>query len=111
LIYNWWSLFMRLAIPERHAEAITSRPLMLHAIGKQTTHAGQTRVTITSMHAEAKRIQKVLTQLTSFLRSIQENAEQLDWCAKWRLILSRTFVWFLGGRPLRGPTLLPESTL
>ena len=38
LIYNWWSLFVRLAIPEKHAEAITSRPLLLNAVGKQTTH-------------------------------------------------------------------------
>ena len=41
LIYNWWSLFVRLAIPEKHAEAITSRPLLLNAVGKQTTHGGQ----------------------------------------------------------------------
>jgi hypothetical protein len=26
LIYNWWSLFTRLAIPNRHTEATTSRP-------------------------------------------------------------------------------------
>nr|MDQ2898763.1 transposase [Acidobacteriota bacterium] len=30
LIYNWWTIFMRLGIPDRHAEAITSRPLALH---------------------------------------------------------------------------------
>ena len=27
LIYNWWSLFVRLADPNQHTEAITSRPL------------------------------------------------------------------------------------
>ena len=31
LIYNWWSLFTRLAIPNRHTEATTSRPLLLHS--------------------------------------------------------------------------------
>lgn len=25
LVYNWWNLFVRLAIPEKHHEAITSR--------------------------------------------------------------------------------------
>ena len=30
LVYNWWSLFERLADPDRHREAITSRPLLLH---------------------------------------------------------------------------------
>ncbi len=34
LIYNWWSLFVRLANPDQHTEAITSRPLILYAIGK-----------------------------------------------------------------------------
>jgi hypothetical protein len=31
LIYNWGSLFVRLADPSQHTEAITSRPLLLHA--------------------------------------------------------------------------------
>src|SRR5207253_3625679 len=30
LVYNWWTIFMRLGIPDKHAEAITSRPLALH---------------------------------------------------------------------------------
>jgi hypothetical protein len=29
LVYNWWSLFTRLADPEHHREALTSRPLLL----------------------------------------------------------------------------------
>ncbi|CAN5352036.1 hypothetical protein BH10PSE19_BH10PSE19_15620 [soil metagenome] len=45
LIYNWWNLLVRLAEPDKHLEAITSRPLLLHAVGKQTSHAGQTRIT------------------------------------------------------------------
>jgi len=45
LIFNWWNLFVRLADPYHHREAITSRPLLLlHAIGRQTTHARQTTV-------------------------------------------------------------------
>ncbi len=28
LIYNWWSLFVRCAEPERPREAVTSRPLL-----------------------------------------------------------------------------------
>jgi hypothetical protein len=48
LIYNWWSLFARLARPDKHLEAITSRPLLLHAIAKQTDHSGQTTVSITT---------------------------------------------------------------
>jgi hypothetical protein len=42
LVYNWWNLFVRLAQPQKHAEAITSRPLLLHGVARQTRHAGQT---------------------------------------------------------------------
>ena len=43
LVYNWWSLYVRLATPERHAEAITSRPLLLYGVGQQTRHGGKLR--------------------------------------------------------------------
>src|SRR4029077_6484947 len=41
LVYNWWNLFTRLADPEHHREALTSRPLLLSAVARQTQHAGQ----------------------------------------------------------------------
>jgi hypothetical protein len=44
LIYNWWTIFMRLGIPDKHAEAITSRPLALHGIARQTRHSNRTTV-------------------------------------------------------------------
>ena len=47
LIYNWRSLFVRLADPDHHREAITSRPLLLHGVARQTRHGGQTRLTVT----------------------------------------------------------------
>jgi hypothetical protein len=48
LIYNWWSLFVRLADPKHHREAITSRPLLLSAIARRTQHAAQVTLTIRS---------------------------------------------------------------
>ena len=116
LIYNWWSLFARLAIPHkgrtrsvRHAEALTSRPLLLHAVGKQTRHGGQTLLTITSTHGKSSRIRKILRYLTAFFRAIRATAEQLNWLERWRVILSRAFVQFLRGRPLRTPNLIGSS--
>jgi len=109
LIYNWWSLFARLAIPDKHAEAITSRPLLLHAIGKQTRHGGQTRLLITSTHAKAPRIRKILKYITTFLATIRASAEQLDWLERWRAILSRIFIKFLQGRPLGAPKSLGSN--
>ncbi len=55
LVYNWWNLFVRLANPHKHHEAITSRPLLLHGVATQTKHANQTRLTITSPCQERAR--------------------------------------------------------
>src|ERR1035437_6793004 len=54
LIYNWWSLFVRCAQPQRPREAVTSRPLLLAAVGRETSHAGQTTVVLTSTHGEGQ---------------------------------------------------------
>lgn len=103
LVYNWWSLFTRLAIPEKHAEAITSRPLLLNAVGKQTTHAGQTTVTLTSLHAKAPQMQAALQAVSAFLATVRNAAEQFTHPQKWILILSRIFRVFLKGRLLKYP--------
>jgi hypothetical protein len=41
LAYNWWNIYVCLVHPDRHMEAITSRPLLLHAIARKTRHAGR----------------------------------------------------------------------
>jgi hypothetical protein len=106
-VYDWWSLFVRLAIPEKHAEAITSRPLLLFAIGRQTRHAGQTKLIVSSIHQQAKKIQAVVCRIAAFLSTVRATAEQLTHVERWRLILSRIFVIFLQGRPLVAPNLIP----
>ena len=58
LINSWWTIFVRLARPEKHLEAIGSRPLLLHAIGKQTNHSGQTLIKITSSMAVYQKLKK-----------------------------------------------------
>ena len=110
LVYNWWSLYVRLATPERHAEAITSRPLLLYGVGQQTRSGGQTTLTITPMHAERHIAQRVLTSLNAFLLEVRATARQLDWLQRWRMILSRIFAKLLGGKPLAPVRLLPEPT-
>jgi hypothetical protein len=47
LAYNWWSLFVRLAEPEQHLEAVTSRPLLLTAIASWRSHASRGRASAT----------------------------------------------------------------
>ena len=94
-VYNWWSLYVGLALPDRHAEAITSRPLLLHAVGKQVRHAGKTVLFVTSMHAHARKMERCQQIVGSFLAYLRTTARQLTWTERWRLILDRVFVRFL----------------
>ena len=87
LVYNWWSLFVRLSTPNRRAEAITSRPLLLHAIGRKTSHSNQSTLTLTSLHAQASIIQAAMKVVTRFLHSVRSIAEQLTPRERWRRIL------------------------
>lgn len=95
LVYNWWTLFVRLAHPHKHFEAISSRPLLLHGVATQTKHAGQTRLTITSTHAKQSAIQAVLTSLAGFLSSLKAAAEQWTDAERLRAILTRAFAKFM----------------
>jgi hypothetical protein len=103
LIYNWWTIFMRLGIPDKHAEAITSRPLALHGIARQTRHSNQTTVEVTSTHAKAPLIALALSKVSGFLKRIKASAEQLSQADCWHLILSAAFQQFLRGRVLGSP--------
>lgn len=108
LIYNWWSLFTRLVHPDKHHEAITSRPLMLQAVARQTCHAGQTIVTITSSHAKAHLVQDAMRELTGFLKHIARTAEQLGFKERIELIARRAFRELLASvAPLSARQCLP----
>jgi hypothetical protein len=89
LVYNWWSLFVRCAEPERPREAITSRPLLLHAVGRVITSGRQTILRLTSSHAEAAHVQKILTDLSMFLSGLMNAAEQLTSSERWKRIWHR----------------------
>lgn len=97
VIYNWWSLFTRLAIPNRHTEAITSRPLLLNGVARQTTHSNQVTLTITSMHAHAPAVRRVLEAVSTFLQRVRQTAEQLTSVERWRAVLRFIFRDWLGG--------------
>lgn len=99
LVYNWWTLYVRLTRPEKHSEAITSRPLLLHGVAKQTTHAGQTTITISSSHAKNDMVQSALIALSAFLANLKSIAEQLNLAARMRLITRQAFRFFLDRVP------------
>jgi hypothetical protein len=108
LAANWWNLFVRLADPDQHREAITSRPLLLQAIGRQTQHAGQTTITITSPHGNHYRARRAFVRIARFFAQLRQTAEQLTDLDRWYRILSFALVKYLKGRQLDPPRRLQQ---
>lgn len=91
-VYNWWTLLVRWINPEKHAEAITSRPLMLYGVAREINHARQKTIKITPIHGKAKYI--------PILIKIKGIAEQFSTAEIWKRVLSMIFIKFLKGRIL-----------
>lgn len=89
LVYNWWSLFVRCAEPERPREAVTSRPLLLCAVGRVIESGRQITLRLTSTHAQAAHAQTLLTNLSLFLSGLKNTAEQLSPGQCWERIWIR----------------------
>ncbi len=104
LVYNWWSLFVRLAAGKHH-EAITSRPLLLYGVARQTKHAGQTILTISNNHAKSSAVINLLQELNTFLKYLKINAEQLQVTQRMALIVKKAFQNLLAKSS--SPPLLP----
>ena len=94
LIFNWWSLFTRIASGDKHGEAITTRPQFLEGIARYTSHANQRNLSISSLHAKARQIGNVMASISTWLQSFQASAEQLAVKARWPLLLRRIFRHF-----------------
>ncbi len=109
LIYNWWSLFVRLADPDRHLEAITSRPLLLHAVARQTRHAGQTTLIVSSLHGMREHARAALARIAKFFAALRSTAEQLSAEQRWYRILSEALRKYLRGRQLTPPLPLQHA--
>lgn len=109
LVFDWWNLFMRLANPDNHLEAITSRPLFLHAIAQKIRHAGQTILRVANPHGKAMWAANILAAVAAFLKTVKESAEQLTDEQRWYRILSHALRKFLNGRQLHPPPRLIVS--
>lgn len=101
LISNWWNVYTRLAIPEKHAEAITSRPLLFDAVGILVKTSRQRFLRLCSNNAASEKIAKVTQQISAFLSSL--TASQLDFKQRWQAITQQAFVAF--SRPRLTPTI------
>lgn len=109
LIYNWWSLFVRLGNPKARLEAITSRPFLLSAVARQTTHGGAQHLTITSQHAQANKAQSMLAAIHALINQFQVAAEQLKTKSVWQLVCEHILTTVARFRSKIPPLLAPPS--
>lgn len=87
LIYNWWSWYVRLAHPEARLEALTSRPLLLAAVGYMTEHAGKTRVLLSVTHAAVTKVKAFVANVRTGLEHIRTTTPQLSPALRWRVLV------------------------
>lgn len=106
LIYNWWNLFVRLAIPDKHHEAITSRPLLLSSVGRLTQSGRQRRMVITSTHGDRATIQRACERIHQFFSWLKATAPQLTKQQCWQLIVEKSMEVFITKEP---PNCLPGT--
>ena len=88
LVYNWWSWYVRAANPTARREALTSRPLLLAAVGRTVSHAGQTMLYLTPMHAAAGLIKSMISNVHAALKHVRQAAEQLPKIDRWATLLA-----------------------
>ena len=108
LVYNWWSWYVRLAHPKSRLEAITSRPKLLSAVGRMTSHAGQKKILLTITHEAAAQIKGLISNVRKGLSHVRATAPQLTkrqyWHALVRYIVEKILAFQT--RPSPGLTAL-----
>jgi len=100
LIYNWWNIFCRLAKPDKHLEARTSRPLLQRVIGRLTNHGGKRLIHLSATGAQATETKRLFEEISAFLNKLMSTAAQLNRVYIWTNILARAFKHFLRGKPI-----------
>lgn len=94
LIYNWWTLFVRLGNPGNHLEAITSRPLLLSSVGRLVQSGRQKKMIVTSRHAQGDKVKKICQGLVHFFNQLKSIAPQLTAKECWQRILVKAMAAF-----------------
>lgn len=101
LFYNWWNIFCRLAEPDRHMEAKTSRPQFQNLIGRMTKTGGSRIIYLSAMGAEAEKTLLKFNKISEFISGLCSTATQLTKECKWVLILREAFKKFHQSEEIR----------
>ncbi len=78
---------MRAANPQSRREALTSRPLLLAAVGRATHSGGRTELHLTPMHAEVGLIKTMIVNVQAAIAYVRRAAQQLPKIDRWRVLL------------------------
>jgi hypothetical protein len=101
LTYNWWSWYVRAANPDARREALTSRPLLLCAVGRVTKTAGRVELHLTPMHAKVGLIKAMVANVLAAVAYVKRAAEQLPKLDCWQAL-----VRYIGDK-ITGQSALP----
>jgi Transposase DDE domain group 1 len=99
LVYNWWSWYVRLAHPKARLEAITSRPKLLSAVGRMTSHSGQKKILLTITHEAASQIKVLVANVRHGLQLIATTAPQLTKPERWLALVRHIVAKILACAP------------
>ena len=91
------------------SKAITSRPLLLNAVGRKTEHAGQTSLIITSLHVAKDAAIAMLTSVHALLNRIKEATAQLA-KERWQAIAKYIIAQIMACKPPNPVTRLPAAS-
>ena len=109
LLYNWWHLYARLYDDQHHREAITSRPALLHGVGRLIRSGGQRTIKVSVQHENSDWLSAAILRVSNSLQRINSIAQQWDIAQRWALLLTYIFRRWLGGKWLG--TLPPGAHL
>ena len=87
LICNGWSWYCRAAQRGGRQEAITSRPLLLAALGKAASHAKRTTLYLMSLHGRADALKRLIANIGVALQHVKAAAEQFKDLDRWGCLL------------------------
>ncbi len=102
LLYNWWHLYARLYDGAHHREAITSRPALLHGVGRRIGSGGQRTIKVSVAHEKSDLLTAAITQVSNTLCRFHAIAEHWTIEQRWTLLLTPICRHWLGGKWL-GP--------
>ena len=112
LIYNWWSLYIKLVDDQIAREAVTSRPMFLLHIAKVSMHQSLLTLFIFCAHAKSEHIGEKLELAACRLKKwALLTAEQLKARSLWNRIIDHILAnhQTYRGQNYRAPLMLDTS--